>query len=196
MYVQMNAYTVMLAATALLLPFAAQPQSITKCQDAEGNWHYGDFAAEACAEESTIVEIDERGRTVRETEAPPSAEELEKEQAAKQAEQREAERRARQREADQRLLRTYDSVESIIQARDSRVEALDNDLETNRRFRQDLVDEKERLLESNGDPERIRRIEAQIKEYDEAIEALKRDRRATLERYNEEAERFRELTGE
>lgn len=191
----MNSRLLLIAAMALLLQ-AAHAQSITKCQDADGNWHYGDFAAEACAEESTITEIDERGRTVKETEAPPSSEELEAEEAARQAEQRQAEREAREREARERLLRTYESVEGIIQARDARVAGIDNELESHRLFRQDLIDEKQRLQENNGDQDRIRSIEEQIQEYDEAIEALKANRQATIEEFNGDAERFREATGE
>lgn len=192
----MNTYLSVIAAMVLLLPGAAQAQSITKCQDADGNWHYGDFAAEACAEESTITEIDERGQTLRETEAPPSRDELEAEEAARQAAEQQAELEAREREANQRLLRTYESVEGIMQSRDARVAGIDNDLESHRLFRQDLIDERKRLLEENGDPDRIRDIEERIQEYDEAIEALEADRRDTMEKFNEDAERFRELTGD
>lgn len=192
--VAMKIQLLITVAMALSLPAAAQAQSITKCQDADGNWHYGDFAAEACDEEGTVTEIDQRGQTVKETDAPPSEEELEAEQAETLAEQQEAERRAREREANERLLRTYDSVEGIIQARDARLEAIDNDLETNQLFRQDLVDERNRLLENDGDQDEIRRVEEQIQEYDDVIESIKEDRQETVEKYNADIERFRELT--
>lgn len=192
--VAMKIQLLITVAIALSLPVAAQAQSITKCQDADGNWHYGDFAAEACDEEATVTEIDERGRTVEETDAPPSEEELEAEEAERRAEQQEAERQAREREANERLLRTYDSVEGIIQARDARLEAMADDLETNELFRQDLVDERDRLLENDGDQDAIRRVEEQIQEYDDVIESIEADRQETMEKYNADIERFRELT--
>jgi len=188
-------HRLVLSAALLCLP-AAHAQSITKCQDEEGNWHYGDFAAEACAEQGTVTEIDERGRTVRETQPPPTADELEAAEAAQRAQRERAEREAREREANQRLLRTYDSAQDIIDARDARLEAIDNELAGHRLFRGDLEDEKARLLEGSADPDRLRRIEAQIEQYDEAIRGLKQERRAMKERYNKELERYRELTGE
>jgi len=180
----------------LLSISVAQGQPITKCQDEDGNWHYGDFASEACAEESTVTEMDERGQTVGKRQAPPSREELAAEEAAAIAEQQEAERQVREQEANQRLLRTYDSLEGIIQARDARLESVDQDLESHRLFRQDLVDERKRLLDGGGDPERIRLIEQEIEAYDDAIRALRENRQATMEEYNADVERYREITGD
>lgn len=185
----------LLAGVVLLFAGAAQAQTISKCQDAEGNWHYGDFAAEACAEESTITEIDERGNTVDESDAPPTKEELEAQKAAKEQERLEAERRARQQAEDRRLLQTYDSAQAIVNARDDRVSALEQELESHRLFRQDLVDEKKRI-QDEADEGRMSKLNGQIQEYDQAIERLEEERREVVEKYNHELERYRALVGE
>lgn len=180
---------------ALVLPAAGAvyAQSITKCQDEEGNWHYGDFAAEACSEQSTITEIDERGIKVDETDAPPTQEELEARQAEEERQRLEEESQARAEAEDRRLLQTYDSDEAIIRARDQRVSALEQELESHRLFRQDLVDEKE-TLSAQGNAGRIADLDEQLEQYDTAIQRLEEQRRDIVEEYNRELERYRELT--
>lgn len=185
----------LLLALVLLSP-AVHGQNITKCQDEDGNWHYGDFASEACSTKSTITEIDQRGNKVRETDAPPTKEELKEKAAEKQREKEEAKRKAEKEEQEQRLLRTYDSARSIINAREERVAALDKEMESYELFRQDLVDEKSHLEKSNGNAKRIDGIEKQIKQYDDAIQRLQDERRETIKEYNSDLERYRELTGE
>lgn len=177
---------------ALLLAGAVQAQSITKCQDAEGNWHYGDFAASACAEESTITEIDERGQLVRETDAPPTEDELAASQAAEEQEREEAERRSRQAAEDRRLLQTYDSAEAIIEARDKRLDALEQELASHRLFRQDLVDERQKA-QDGGNGGRLDELDQQIEQYDAAIQRLEQERRNIRDSYGQDLERYSEL---
>lgn len=181
-------------AVCLLLPVAAHGQTITKCQDEDGNWHYGDFAAEICSEKSSITEIDERGIKVRESEAPPTSEELQEQEAAKKEQEMEAEREARETEQEERLLRTYDNAQSIINARDERVAALERDLESYRLFRQDLVEEKNSLENNAANEDRIAELDQQIRQYDEAIRSLKEEQQETTQEFNRELEIYRELT--
>lgn len=175
---------------ALVLAGAAQAQSITKCQDSEGNWHYGDFASTACAEESTITEIDERGQLVRESDAPPTEDELAARRAAEEQEREEAERRARQAAEDRRLLHTYDSAEAITDARDKRLTALEQELESHRLFRQDLVDERQKVQNDGG---RLGELDQQIEQYDAAIQRLEQERRNVMDSYEQDLERYSEL---
>jgi predicted RNase H-like nuclease (RuvC/YqgF family) len=180
-------------AAALVLAGAVHAQTITKCQDAEGNWHYGDFAAEVCDEQSTITEIDERGLKVDETDAPPTQDELDARKTEDDRESQEAERLARQVAEDQRLLQTYDSDEAIIRARDQRVTALEQELESHRMFRQALVDEKQDTpVETNE--QRAADLNEQIEQYDTAIQRLEEQRREVIEEYDQELERYRKLT--
>ncbi len=180
-------------AAAALLAGAVQAQTITKCQDEDGNWHYGDFADEACAEQSTITEIDERGLKVDETDAPPTQDELDTRNAEEDRERREAERLARQEAEDRRLLQTYDSDEAIVRARDQRLSALEQELESHRLFRQALVDEKQDIS-VNDNEQRAADLNEQIEQYDTAIQRLEEQRREVIEEYDQELERYRELT--
>lgn len=185
-----------LALWAVLFTAGAQAQSITKCQDAEGKWHYGDFASEACAKDSTITELNERGIKVRESDAPPTQAELDARKAAEEKAKEEAAHRAEVEAENQRLLRAYDSAQSIIDARDERIEAMERDLESQRLFRQDLVDEKKKLEAEGGQSGHISVLEQQIQQYDKAIDTLQSERQATIEDYNQELKRYRELANE
>lgn len=181
------------AAVLMLIAGAAQAQTISKCQDADGNWHYGDFAAEACAEESTITEIDERGMKVKESDAPPTAEELEAQKAAEERQRQEEERIASEAAEDRRLLQTYDSAQAIVNAREQRLSALDQELVSHRLFRQDLVNERQKV-QTDGNGDRVGELDHQIEQYDAAIQRLEEQQTEIREQYNRELERYRELT--
>lgn len=173
---------------------AAQAQTITKCQDKNGKWHYGDYASQACAKDSTITKMDERGMTVQKLSAPPTEKELEERKAEAQKQQEEAAERAKQEAEDQRLLKTYDSAQSIIEARDERVDAMDRKLESQQLFRQDLVDEKNQLKDDEQNHKHIQMLNRHIEQYDKAIETIQSERQATIEDYDEQLKRYRELT--
>lgn len=181
------------ATVMMLVAGAAHAQTISKCQDAEGNWHYGDFAAEACAEEATITEIDERGLKIKESDAPPTAEELEAQKAEEERQRREDERIAREAAEDRRLLQTYDSAQAIVNARDQRLGALDQELESHRLFRQDLVNERQKA-QTAGDGGKVADLDQQIEQYDAAIRRLEEQQMEITEQYSRELERYRELT--
>ncbi|MFZ0488211.1 MAG: DUF4124 domain-containing protein [Arenicellales bacterium] len=173
---------------------AAQAQTITKCQDKDGNWHYGDYASQACAQDSTITEIDQHGVTVKKSNAPPTKEELEERKAEAQKQLEEAKELAKQEAEDKRLLRTYDNAQSIIDARDERANAMDRKLESQRVFRQDLVNERDKLKDNEQNHEHIQSLDEQIAQYDKAIETIQSERQATIEDYDEQLKRYYELT--
>lgn len=183
---------VMLA--ALLCCGPAHARSITKCQDKEGNWHYGDFASSACAKNAPITELDQEGMTIKKIGAPPTEKELEKEKAEKKKQHAKKERLAEQKQEDRRLLRMYDNVQDIIDARNERVDAMDRDLKSQRLFRQGLVHEKQKLEKSDGSESKIGGLDEQIKQYDNSIDALRGERRTTIEEFDRQLKRYRELT--
>ena len=66
-----------------------QAHAISKCQDANGKWHYGDNAASVCGD-ARITIIDDRGRKIDEVAPPMTVEEfnaLEAEEKRKAAEE-------------------------------------------------------------------------------------------------------------
>ncbi len=180
----------------LIVPVSAQ--TIKKCQDANGKWHYGDHAAFECEQSSRITEIDEEGRQVGEVEAPPTQEELD---AKLQAERQLSEQEntdANQKRLDQRLLITYENPESILLTRDALLAAIDSAVDADRDLREQLTDELRRI-EASGGPnaeENAESIRQQIADFDEAIQARLATKEIAKNRYDMEHRRYIELTGD
>jgi hypothetical protein len=189
---KVNVLCVTLAASVLCVP--AQGKNITKCQDAQGNWHYGDFASSACANNAPITQIDQQGMTVEKLAAPPTAKEVEEQKTKQEEEHEEAKQRAKQRQEDQRLLRTYDNAQSIIDAKNERIKAMDRDIESQRLLRQSLVNQKEKVEKDGNSKDTIDSLDKQIKQYDDAIEGIQDEKKTTIEDYNRQLKRYRELT--
>ncbi len=181
------------------LPVAAAAQTIKKCQDASGKWHYGDIAAEACAR-SLITEIDDRGLKVEEHQAPPTKEELEAEKAAQELRHLEQQRVEERRLREEHLLSVYDSEKSIVRARDERLASIDQILQSDERYKSKLQENLlslEQLASSNpGDQKLQQDIEGlrnQIYEYEGAIDSRLRERELVMSRYNNDLSRYREI---
>lgn len=171
---------------------AAAATTIKKCQDASGTWHYGDFAAQEC-ERAKITEIDGRGLKVDERAPPPTQEELDARREARQRAKEAETARARQAELDHRLLDTYDSVDSLIQARDERVSAFDRSILSDESFREQLQGELQDMQAHGAKQADLDTLRSQIAEYDRVIAGKRRDRDNLLERFNNDLERFRQL---
>lgn len=100
---------------------------IKKCQDANGEWHYGDTADVACAK-SKIIEITDTGVETKEIAAPLTAEQL-KERAAQQAAAKKQEQRA---ERDRLLLSMYASESDITYVRDRKIADIESQIQASR----------------------------------------------------------------
>jgi hypothetical protein len=122
--------TPFLLAVVLTLGLAAptvgvHAAKIKKCQDAEGKWHYGDRAAEAC-ERSKIIELSNQGLRTKVIDAPMTEEELQNranDQAEAEAERKRAAEQARR---DRQLLATYGHENDIIFIRDRKLEQIES----------------------------------------------------------------------
>ncbi|MDH3282101.1 MAG: hypothetical protein OEQ18_13365 [Gammaproteobacteria bacterium] len=174
---------------------AAQPVvagTIKKCQDAHGKWHYGDFAAQACAQ-TKITEIDNQGLKVKEQDAPPTAAELQ-ERRDQAADAEKAATAARERELlRKRILGTYDSEESIVRTRDNRVKALNQAIETDRKLRGRLVARLNRIKRDQSLADDAESVKHQIAEYDNAILSKEEMRQSIVARFAEELALYRSL---
>ena len=196
------------ASVLFLLPavlfFSVSVHAISKCQDADGKWHYGDNAASICGD-ARITIIDDRGRKVDEVPPPMTVEEfnaLEAEEIRKAAEERENAKRQLEK---RRILAIYPREESIIRSRDERLKGMDNNI----RVQEELLDDLRldmKVLEAKKVPEDPKaraslesRIESQqesIDGYYRAITRLRREREQTSEKYERILKEFRELTAE
>ena len=159
--------------------------TIKKCQDANGTWHYGDFAAQEC-ERAKVTEINQRGITVKETARLPTKDELDAKKAEQEKAKEEKSRLAAIRKEEQRLLATYESLDAIVRARDDRVIAIDKEVATNEALKERLVKEDKQLARGK-DPrqqKRLKEVRDQIASFDEANARLTVERQEVIERYN------------
>ncbi|MGB5282147.1 MAG: hypothetical protein WBN37_12595 [Arenicellales bacterium] len=187
-----------------VLFFSVSAHAISKCQDADCKWHYGDNAASICGD-ARITIIDDRGRKIDEVPPPMTVEEfnaLEAEEKRKAAEERENAKRELEK---RRILAIYPREESIIRARDERLKGMDNNI----RVQEALLDDMRldmKVLESKKvpeDPKARAKRESQINSQQESIDAyyqaitrLRREREQTSEKYERILSEFRELTAE
>lgn len=170
----------------------ASAGTIKKCKDADGKWHYGDFAAEECAK-SKITEIDKQGLKVKEQLAPPTEAELEARREAQERQQqaaREAEARMKERE---RISKSYSSEEAITRQKDNQVQALDQAIDTDQKLKARLGARLGKLTATLAPPAELESVKGQIADYDAAIAAKQSKRAAIIKRFDEELALYREL---
>ncbi|MFC1664125.1 hypothetical protein ACFL17_00670 [Pseudomonadota bacterium] len=178
-------------------------QTIKKCKDAQGKWHYGDFASEEC-ERSKITEINSKGIKVRERGLPPTKEEQEAKRAELVKRVEDQKRAKAQQKIDNRLLSTYENEQSIIDARDRRLAAIDAIIKSNNKFDEALNStllDLEKQSQARSIPEKrakkltgqIAAIKDQLVEYDMATEAKLKERTEIEEHYNNERLRYRQI---
>jgi hypothetical protein len=166
-------------------------QSITKCQDAEGKWHYGTYASEKCGD-GPVTEMRDSGVVLEVREAPPSIEELQAEKERVRAAQAELIEREEKRRIDRQLLEKYPSEQVILDLRNQRIAELEKQLEFNQGQLLQLKGEFEALGEPANDVDRqeaheleqlIGRFERAIDRGQEGLETTRSDYGKLLERY-------------
>ena len=171
-----------------------QAQTITKCQDAQGQWHYGNYASDKCAGDQPISELKETGVTVQVREAPPTLEELQAKQAAERAEREAKIKREEKLRIDRELLEKYESEEIIIQLRDNRLAELHKQIEFNRRQLERLEDDLGKAPEPKSEVEQqafhedqqlVQRFRRAIEVGLATVEKTSADYQALLDRYRQ-----------
>jgi len=201
--VEKNACRLALAVGALAMALVAVPPQVSaqqagkrveikKCQDADGNWHYGDTAADECAR-SKITVIDKRGLKVEEVGAPPTAEELAR-QKAEAAAQQEAEAKAEEeKRSRERILSIYDSEAAIFRARDERLGHIDRQIATYKNMSGRLQQRLDKARSTGATPEAVKVLEADLGAYENAIVTSEQQRSEIMEHYAQDLELYRAL---
>ncbi len=187
-----------------LLVSSGTAHAITKCQDSEGKWHYGDTAASICGD-TKITIIDDSGRKLKEIEEPLTVEEINARKAEEKRKKLEDKEKAKRDMEKKRILAIYPTEDSIVRARDDRLEGMDKNIRLQGRLletmRQDLrsllaktppSDEKAKKDLEN----RISTQRENIDHYYRAILQLRRERERSAEKYKEILMEFRDLISE
>jgi hypothetical protein len=182
----------------------AKTPTIKKCKDVTGQWHYGDTAAEECAQ-SKVVVITEQGTTKRVIDAPPTEQELKQREKLEEAEQAKQKQSAEQARKDTLLLSTYGSEDDITYIRDRKIAQIETTIksseETLKSLRAALArmeaqaadeakggkdsDEKATAKNIEQTKNQIGRHEAQITEKRQEQDALRKQYADELARYRE-----------
>ena len=179
-----------------VMPVAAQSSSssaIKKCQDADGNWHYGDFAAQEC-KQAVVSELNESGVKVGEDAPPPTEEELRAREKAKLSETQAAEEEAERRRLDEEVVNIYGSEEIINSTRDRKLAAIDNNVDVTRQIKQGIVKDIEALSKRDQTTKVIALIEERqkaIKSYDRVISQNLAERQKLETKYAQILRQFR-----
>jgi chromosome segregation ATPase len=207
-----HAITVSALVLALLAAgpaLAANPKAgarIKKCQDAQGRWHYGDEAADACAQ-SKVIELDTRGIKRKEIDAPLTEAELK----ARAGELEEAEKAkklaAQQKRRDDQLLATYAVEDDLVMSRDRKLADIETQIASGEATLASLRKSLDRIRAQAADEQRggkpvspqtaktIAANEAQVAKHEAHIADLKKDQETVRAQFQNDIERFRELKG-
>jgi hypothetical protein len=172
--------------------------AIRKCQDADGNWHYGEYADSECAISSDISTVNQNTGAISTKKRPPTAEELEaaskkkKEAAAKIAAQK------KQDAKDKNLVKIYGSEEIIISTRDRKLSSIDNNVNITRQLKsgvqKDIESLKKRKKSKKVDALIAERQRA-VKSYDNAIKTALTERSRLEKEYTQILDSFRQAAG-
>lgn len=138
-------------ATLMLSILSASPaHAIKKCKDAEGKWHYGDIAVNAC-KQSKITTLNDRGFIESERSAPKTDEEIKaEEEALAKIEAEEKIKRDEQNERN-RILSVYETESDIDRQRDNQLNSVDSNIAVHKSYLKSM-DAKVLRLEKQAEP--------------------------------------------
>jgi hypothetical protein len=181
---------------AVISTTAMQAQAaIRKCQDADGNWHYGEYADSACAISSDVSTVNQNTGAISTKKRPPTAEELEAARIKKKEAAQKKAARKKQIAKDKSLVKIYGSEEIIISARDRKLAAIDNSVNITRQLKsgvqKDIESLKKRKKSKKVDALIAERHRA-VKSYDNAIKTSLAERSKLEQEYNQILSSFRQ----
>jgi len=179
-------------------------QRIRKCQDAAGQWHYGDSADEECAR-SKVIELDARGIKRKEIAAPLTEAELKVREQNREQDEKARKIVEEQQRRDKQLLATYAIEADIILTRDRKISDIEAQINASQETLKSLRASLARLQKQASEEQRtakqvspqtaktISNNEVQIAKHEAYVEKMKKDQETTRVQYGTELERFREL---
>jgi len=170
---------------------------IQKCQDAEGNWHYGNHASFLCGD-GDIDQLDATGTKTGVDKPPPSAEEFQKIEDEKEAIEQAKLAKKAQRDKDLEILRTYGTEESIISTLDRKLESIDKNIQVTRKIKEGTLSDLEKLKklkQTKKNKNFVKEREDAIKSYNRVIRNNLTMREQLSEQYISILSEFREAHG-
>ena len=172
--------------------------AIKKCQDADGNWHYGEYADSECALSSDVSTVNQSTGAISTKKRPPTTEELEAARIKKKAAAEKKAAKKKQVARDKNLVKIYGSEEVIISTRDRRLSSIDNSVNITRQLRSGVLKD----IESLKKRKKSKKVDAliaerqrAIKSYDNAIKTTLAERTKVEAEYTQILSSFRQAAG-
>jgi chromosome segregation ATPase len=185
----------------LALSHTTPAHAIKKCQDADGNWHYGDTAVDEC-ERSKVTTLNSRGFIASEDEAPKTQEEIAAEEASLAKERAEEKRLEEEKAERERLLSVYQTEADIDRQLDNQMYSVDSSIAVHKVYLKGMKDKVARLVEKKSTQKgaaakrtqgEIDKAEAKINESEEELKHLDEQKEAIQARFAREKELFRSI---
>ena len=181
---------IILIATSLIVPTAQA--AIKKCQDEQGQWHYGDRAEDACGK-SKIIEMSAGGHKTGEVAAPPTAAELADLERRKDELARQEKLNEKKKRKDKLLLTTYGHEKDIIYVRDRKLAQVDHSIAAAQATLDTLTATLARQEKQKVDEEHIKRTKSQISSHENSIVQKRQEQEVIKKQYDAELKRYRVL---
>ncbi|HYA38151.1 MAG TPA: hypothetical protein VEI74_07800 [Candidatus Methylomirabilis sp.] len=178
-------------------------QTIKKCQDATGRWHYGDTAAEECAK-SKITVMNNEGITKKVIAAPPTEQELKEREANKEVQETAQKKAEEQAKKDTLLLSSYGVENDITYVRDRKIAQIEAFIKASEqtltpmraalaRMEAQVADESKSGKVDEIAVKNIELTKAQITRHEAAIADKRKEQDAIRVEYDQDLARYREL---
>jgi hypothetical protein len=183
-----------------VFPFSSA-HAIKKCQDADGNWHYGDIAVSQC-NKSKVTTLDNRGFIESENDAPKTPEQLRKEADESAKAQAEAERVQAEEDERIRILSVYETEADIDRQRDNQIGSVSSNMAVHKAYVKSVTAKIQRLTKKGADftggrkklnLEQIAEAQARVDESNAELIKLEEQKTSIVDRFAEEKKIYLEL---
>lgn len=177
--------------------------AIQKCKDAEGNWHYGDYAEEKCST-TEVTELNKRGFITDKIDAPKTEEELKLEAEQEKQEEEELARLKKEQDERDRVLSIYEREEDIDRQRDNQLASVDGNIRVHKAYLKQMDKKIERLnnkaaAANKFQKEKIEKelvaSKSRIEEFSVELKRLEEQKLAITEKFALEKEMYRKYKG-
>ena len=190
---------------SLFITGAFAADTIKKCKDATGRWHYGDTAAEECAT-SKITVMSDQGTTKKVIDAPPTEAELKQIEAQREVDAEKQKQATEQAKKDALLLSTYGGEDDITYIRDRKIAQIETSIKASeetlkslnaalsRMEKQETDDAKTgKADEDKSGAKNIEQTKIQIARHETLIAEKRKEQDVLRQQYADELTRYREL---
>ncbi|MBL4674447.1 MAG: hypothetical protein JKX81_19455 [Arenicella sp.] len=175
--------------------------AIKKCQDTDGNWHYGDIAVAQCSK-SKVTTLNDRGFISSEKDAPKTLEQVQKEADEKAKAVAEAERVQAEEDERIRILSVYETEADIDRQRDNQIDSVNGNVAVHKAYVKSVTSKIQRLKKKGADftggrkklnLEQIAEAQARVDTSNAELIKLEEQKTSIVHRFAEEKKIYLEL---